>query len=904
MLADSVEPPICRYSVTVAPAALVDALQDRYVLERELGRGGMATVYIARDVKHDREVALKLLRPELAAVLGAERFLQEIRISARLDHPHILTLIDSDESDGFVWYVLPYVRGESLRDKLTREKQLSIEEAVRIATQVASALDYAHRHGVIHRDIKPENILLHEGEAVVADFGIALAVREAGGPRVTETGLSLGTPQYMSPEQATGGRDLDARSDVYSLAAVVYEMLAGEPPHTGPTVQAVIAKLLTERPTRIRTVRDTVPEGIDSAVGKALAKVPADRFSSATEFVAALSGSDTTTRISPSRARRRIAKTWAPAAGLVVLGLIGVIYFHPARSAPSRRNYQRIQLTASGQAHTPVLSPDGSQVAYAARECPEGKACIWSVVVRETATGLERPILQGLADVYLNRWSPRGLWLLYSAKSPGGTYVVPRIGGPVSRLGLGPGDFLPAGDTVLVAGGWRAEKTIWMRRFALPSSQPLDSVAIKVPRTALGLRGTSVAPSGRWLALAWYDFTESGMISVHDRSGRLADSIAINSPYPLRWVPDGTALLVPLMPRVGPLTDGALLRIGVDPATGRLGRVDTLAIAPGSGSRPEYDLSADGRSLVYAVAREGESALWTLERTSTRALPRPFRQVRTSSRPFDAYLTRDGRSILYSAVTQAGTGEGIQWFLAPFDSGAARPVTPPIADPIGHTATDGRRLFIATRSPDGHGRLTAYDLATGRASPFAEEATDRFSIWSGTNGSIGVLSATGDSLRLLDSVGHELLRTGFTDSVGRVAMLASSPDGKELALFPFASPEPDAEGNFHGPLHRVSAITGRFRYVAQVWGGYAPERPFVWTDDGWIHFAMWSTASDPRPLLYRVRADGGDQEVEGALPFGRDAVCSMSGNGRRWACVVSRALSDLYLIRDFDPGRP
>jgi len=278
----------------------------------------MATVYLARDVKHDREVALKILRPEFAAALGAERFLQEIRISAKLDHPHILTLIDSGESEGFVWYVLPYVRGESLREKLTREQQLSIEETVRIATQVASALDYAHGHGVIHRDIKPENILLHEGEAVVADFGIALAVREAGGERLTESGLSLGTPQYMSPEQATGGRALDARSDVYSLGAVVYEMLAGEPPHTGPTVQAVIAKLLAERPTRIRTVRDTVPEGIDTAVMKALSKAPADRFGAAGAFAAALAVSRPAAP--PPVERRR--RTMVPAAivGLVLIG--------------------------------------------------------------------------------------------------------------------------------------------------------------------------------------------------------------------------------------------------------------------------------------------------------------------------------------------------------------------------------------------------------------------------------------------------------------------------------------------------------------------------------------------------------------------------------------------------------
>ena len=314
-----------------APTRLAQAVADRYVIERELGAGGMATVYLARDLKHDRTVALRVLRPELGAVLGAGRFLQEIRISARLDHPHILTLIDSGESDGFLWYVLPYVRGESLRQRLTREGQLSIDETVRIGTQVASALDYAHRHGVIHRDIKPENILLHEGEAVVADFGIALAVQHAGGERLTESGLSLGTPQYMSPEQATGGRPLDARSDVYSLAAVVYEMLAGEPPHTGPTVQSIVAKLLTERPTRIRTVRDTVPEVIDTAVAKALAKVPADRFGGPAEFAAALAGRPNAPE--PRHGRRRVLITTGVVLG-AALAVIAVVW-QPWRAAPA-----------------------------------------------------------------------------------------------------------------------------------------------------------------------------------------------------------------------------------------------------------------------------------------------------------------------------------------------------------------------------------------------------------------------------------------------------------------------------------------------------------------------------------------------------------------------------------------
>jgi len=223
--------------MTELETRLFTALIERYRLERELGSGGMATVYLARDLKHERDVAVKVLRPELAAMLGVDRFLNEIRISARLDHPHILTLIDSGAADGFLYYVMPFVRGESLRGKLTRERQLGLGETLDIARQISSALDYAHRQGVVHRDIKPENILLHEGEAVLADFGIAVAVEEAGGNRLTESGMSLGTPQYMSPEQAVGERHLDARSDVYSIAAVVYEMLAGEPPHSGASVR-------------------------------------------------------------------------------------------------------------------------------------------------------------------------------------------------------------------------------------------------------------------------------------------------------------------------------------------------------------------------------------------------------------------------------------------------------------------------------------------------------------------------------------------------------------------------------------------------------------------------------------------------------------------------------------------
>ncbi|MGH7585591.1 MAG: serine/threonine-protein kinase, partial [Gemmatimonadales bacterium] len=264
------------------------ALVGRYELARELGHGGMATVWLAHDLRHGRQVALKVLRPELGAVIGADRFLAEIRTTAHLQHPHILPLFDSGEADGLLFYVMPLIEGESLRDRLDRETQLPVDVAVRLASEVASALDYAHRHGVIHRDIKPENVLLHDGRALVADFGIALAASRAGGSRMTETGMSLGTPHYMSPEQAMGERELDARSDVYSLGAMAYEMLAGEPPYTGATAQAIVAKVITEKPAPLTTRRDTVPPHVAAAIHRALAKLPADRFGSAAAFAEAL----------------------------------------------------------------------------------------------------------------------------------------------------------------------------------------------------------------------------------------------------------------------------------------------------------------------------------------------------------------------------------------------------------------------------------------------------------------------------------------------------------------------------------------------------------------------------------------------------------------------------------------
>jgi len=273
--------------MTTLPSPLATALADRYRLGRELGHGGMATVYLAHDLRHDRSVALKVLLPEIATALGPERFQREIKLAARLQHPHILTVYDSGEAAGQLWFTMPYVEGESLRGRIFREKQLPVDEALRIAREVAEALDYAHHHGVIHRDVKPENILLTGSHALVADFGIARALGGSEQP-LTATGVAIGTPAYMSPEQASGTRDLDARTDVYSLGCVLFEMLAGEPPYTGPTAQAIIARALTETPRPIRPMRRGVPEALDAVIAKAMVATPADRYASAAEFARAL----------------------------------------------------------------------------------------------------------------------------------------------------------------------------------------------------------------------------------------------------------------------------------------------------------------------------------------------------------------------------------------------------------------------------------------------------------------------------------------------------------------------------------------------------------------------------------------------------------------------------------------
>ena len=574
--------------------AVAAALADRYTIVREIGSGGMGTVYLAKELKHDREVALKVLRPEIASHMGALRFLNEVKITARLDHPHILTLIDSGEADEFLWYVQPFVRGESLRAKLDRERQLSIDEAVSLARQVLSALEHAHQRGVVHRDIKPANILIHEGEAMVADFGIALAVSEASDSRLTQTGIAIGTPQYMSPEQATGERGISGKSDQYSLAAVLYEMLSGVTPHTAPTTQALIAKLLTERPTRVRAVRSSVPIHVDAAVAKALEMTPADRFGTAAEFATALQGSGSFLAAEPPPQGRRMMWIGAIAGVLVLAGVGAALMLRPP-PGPAFSVGRSDQITADpGLEIQPSLSPDGKLMAYAA-----GTASQMRVFIRPVgqAGGRTIPLSDDSTAVETQpRWSPDGSRILFLTR--GGASVASAFGGasqPVVPGGVKSAIWSPDGNEIAFTRG----DTL----FAMPVRGGTSRVIAIGP----DLHSCAWASHGRWIACTsqnsisvlpgplFGNLAPSGILLFPVSGGaevRIAEPTAYNqSPV---FSSDGQRLFF-LSSRDGPRDVYAVnLSSGGEP------RGVPVRLTTGLGAKT-FSLSADMKSLAYAA---------------------------------------------------------------------------------------------------------------------------------------------------------------------------------------------------------------------------------------------------------------------------------------------------------------
>ncbi|HEY3012620.1 MAG TPA: protein kinase [Gemmatimonadales bacterium] len=596
--------------------ALAAAFRDRYRIERELGAGGMATVYLAEDLKHHRQVAIKVLRPELAATMGPDRFAREIEVAARLQHPHILGLLDSGDVSGFFYYVMPYVRGETLRERLTKSGELPLADAVRLLCEIADALASAHQQGVVHRDIKPENVLLSGRHAMVMDFGVAKAVTEATGrQQLTTAGVALGTPAYMAPEQATGDPHLDARVDIYALGVLAYEMLTGHPPFHGLTAQQTLAAHVTEAPAPVSARRPGVPAPLEGLIMKCLAKRPADRYQTADELLATLeplatpSGgtTPTTTRPLPSvQAPRALGKRAAAVTGFLVLVGIGVLLARRSPVPPLELG-RRTQVTLDpGLEVNPALSPDGKFLAYAAGTTRETK-----LFVRQLDAGSTVPITPGVAgNLRRPLWSPDGTRIAF--QSPRGIEIIGALGGLPKLLVAGKGQELPADFAWSPDGGtvaYRFRDTLYTR--------PLDGGASHRIATAFELHSPAWSPDGRWIA---YVSGNRDFVSATAYFGNLAPSAVWLAPAaggrPIQltdnrslntspiWLPRGRQLLFVSNRDGGRDIYRLALRSSGEPR-------DTPRRLTTGLNAHSISLSGDGKRLAYSVYTETANA-WSL----------------------------------------------------------------------------------------------------------------------------------------------------------------------------------------------------------------------------------------------------------------------------------------------------
>ena len=811
--------------MTISLDQLAASLADRYVLQRELGAGGMATVYLAHDVKHDRQVAMKVLRPELAAVIGAERFLSEIKTTANLQHPHILPLFDSGEVDGQVFYVMPFVEGESVRDRLAREHQLPVEDAIRIATEVAAALDYAHRHGIVHRDIKPENILLHDGSALVADFGIALAVsRSEGGNRLTETGMSLGTPHYMAPEQAMGEREITARSDVYALGCVLYEMLAGEPPFTGPTAQAIIARVVTEEPRSLTVQRKTVPPHVEAAVIRALQKLPADRFSTAAQFAEALANPGFMSRTLASaarpeagRPRSRVRTGVLLAVAAVVLAAAGMLAGRGMAVPEDGLLAMQVlpgpdhRLSMPGAANIAV-SPDGSTLAYVGQGprgrglylrrlddykavvlsgtegrlygdpvfAPDGRSVLWG----EDNSALNRSMVDGgavtqvapasacctlaaAADGGILFTSARGLELL----QPDGQSVL------AGQLPLGSAAVaLPGSRNILFTGGRSGR--IQLLDAETGTSRPVDGLPAGIDDIEWA-DGWLLFQSGSSLSAVRFD---AGKGRIRGKPVLLLTNVRVgaNGGYRESQSAVGGNTLA-FVPAAGNNRIALL---------DRAGRESLLPDTTGVFHRPKF--SPDGRRISLDITRVESRDVWVYD-----ADQRTMSRVTFEPNGHDAIWAGDGHGILYNA------------------------------------SIDDTLNALLSRQTDGSVRVDTIARDPEYASPEAVTADG------GTVLSYGLNADTKTDIWLVDRATgtHEALLAGPYDEAGA----SLSRDGRWLA---WASNE-----------------SGRYEiYVRALEGG-----PRIQVSTGGGREAVWNPRGGE--LFYRVQSVSGSSLIAARLSF-------------------------------------
>jgi eukaryotic-like serine/threonine-protein kinase len=867
-------------------SAFFDGLRDRYLVEREIGRGGMATVYLAHEVRHRRPVALKVLRGERAAELGPERFLREIETAARLQHPHILPVFDSGESAGQFWFTMPYVDGESLRDRLSRTPPLSVADAVRIAREAAQALEYAHRQGVVHRDIKPENILLtRDGSTLVADFGIARSAEASD--RITSAGTVMGTPSYMSPEQAGADTEVDGRSDIYSLGCVLYEMVAGRPPFTGATPHAVVARHMTEPPPPLRAPGGHVSPPLERAILKAMAKAPGDRFDSAAEFASALERPGV---VGPARARARprtialavIALVAAIASGSLLLRRRDAAVRAPGGTVASGFDRKLTQLTTgAGVEEWPAWSPDGTRLAYVAEV--DG---FRQLFVRTLATGEEHRVTHGPRDDIQPAWSPDGARLVFVRATADSGKLAPSDingwyfeGGDVWSVDVGSGReaplvsnafgpaWSPDGARLAFDASWAGPRRIWISDGAGRNPRQLTSDSSEAVIHA----GPRWSPDGRRLVFRRIDKTDSDIMTAEvasDATTRVTHDASTD--LDPTWSRDGRWIYF-ASNRGGGIN---VWRIAVG-ADGRAAG-QPRQLTTGAGDDVEPVPAPDGHRLAFAV-RGLNADLWQLPVSpETGAAAGPPAPVVVSTREESrGAWSPDGRMIAFNSDRQ---GEMNIW-LRDLGSGADRRVTSgPGGDYQPSWAPDGRTLtFFSARA--GNSDIWAVSVADGRLRRLTEDpGMDTNPFYSPDGLSIAfmsdrlgrtdvwVMNADGSGQRRLTSTGAGGHFLRWTKDGRGIVFRAET--GTERRIMRVAvgdgalTPLPEVTSGAHMSWSPDESVLMDVRGHRALWAhpvdGTAPRRVFAFEDaDVRIDYPVWSP--DGRWVLFdRAEPHGGD----------------------------------------------
>jgi len=835
-------------------------------------------VYLAQDIKHDRKVALKVLRPELAAVIGAERFLNEIKVTANLQHPHILPLHDSGEAGGFLYYVMPFVEGDTLRDKLKRERQLDIDEAVELTRSVAAALDYAHRQGVIHRDIKPENVLLHDGQAMIADFGIALAVSHASGTRLTETGLSIGTPHYMSTEQAMGDRELDARSDIYSLGAMLYEMLSGDPPYTGSSAQAIVAKVITEKAPPVTVARDTVPPHIAAATAKALAKMPADRFRSAADFAAALQNVAFTSGPSAHQAAAgpsarppvRPSTLTAVLATIAILATAVSVWGWVKPAPPLSVVRLDLSLASAGtgrlEGEDVVISPDGTMLAVAAED---GSGS--GIFVRRLSDADFR-FVPGTENGRLPEFSPDGEWLVFRDNQEG-TLVRAAVSGGgaltlVDQEGVQPfhshwgedGTIVfttPTGVYYLPPGGGDPVAVHTRVGGRLPFALP-DGSGYLVGNGPNGIhvvdfaRDTSVQvlPEGRHPTYVAPGFllyvAESGDLfaAPFDLGRRAVTGPSLRVLDRVRFAVNRAGYSVSrtgtLVHNEGDALSGTQQTLSM--IVGPRGRVDTLRLPPEN--RRVTRFSPDGRRIVYEQAMDGgRHDLFTFD-----LITGSSQQLTFEGDNDDPVWSPDGSRILFTSSRPGSDGDDLM--IKPADNSApeAYVLTRPGNQVAVAWLRDDQVVFQSNES--GNRDLYTYALTdSGPPRPYLEAPWNEFGLALSPDGSLAAVETA-------EVPPSEIWLRDFPEPIGkwRVSFGGGgdprwSPDGRTL-YYSWGT----------GIVDSIFAVT-----VDRTAGVVVRDRRLVWAGD----VVRWDLAPDGERVLV-VLPQGGVED--GDVPADRYLV--------------------------------